>query len=245
VLTFLPFFLVSFYLSYKGIRTMARTGEVVFYLCVAGLALMLFLSLGVCNAYYLRPMLKNPVFRTLKGCYSGILWYGQPLILLFFAGRIKKERRFNLSVTISFCVCAMLGTLLFAVFTGIYGDIAVRQIYSLTKMTKYAIALSNVGRFDYVATLLLVAASVLSLSVPFVMAVDCLSFVFDKKYVWLTSLICSTAMLVVVAIFHMRFQTVLDLFGAYFSPVMIFLAYAVPIITLLLRRTSREKVFEK
>jgi len=236
VFTFLPFFIISFYVCLKGVKAMARTGEIIFWLTAIGFGLVIFLSIGTTNFYYLKPILKNPINRTLFASYNGFIWYGQPLILLFLAGKIKKEKRFNLSVILSFCVSAAVCVFLYAVFTGIYGDLSVRQIYSLTKMTKYAIALSNVGRFDYVATLLLTMGSILSLSVPLVFAVECLSLVFGNKRKWLIALIANGAMLIFVAIFHMRFQTILDLFEKIFTPIMIFLVYVLPPFFLLFRR---------
>ena len=166
VLTFMPFFIVSLYLSLKGLKVMSRVGEIMFWFTVAGFSLTVFLSVGTFRPYYLLPLLKNPLNRTLSAIYNAAIWYGQPIVVLFLAGRIKKEKHFYLSVAITFAATALFSVFVFALFTGIYGDIAVRQIYAIAKMTKYSIALSNVGRFDYVASLLINFASVLSLSVP-------------------------------------------------------------------------------
>lgn len=239
VLTFLPFFLISFYFSLKGINATARTGEILFFLTASAFLLITFLSLGSARPYYLRPMLKNPVFRTLKASYSGLLWHGQPLMLLFFAGRIKTEKRFSLSVITSFAAAAFICVFMYALFTCIYGDIAVRQIYALTKMTKYAIALSNVGRFDYVATLLVTAGATLTLSLPFVLAVDCFTQAIGRDKRLVPALALNLSALVLVAIYHMRFRTVMDLFEKFFIPAMIALVYILPTCTLLLRRTSQ------
>lgn len=236
VLTFLPFFFVSFYLCLKGIRVMARTGEIVFWFTALGLLLVIFLSIGTTDPYYLMPVLKNPVKQTLTATYSGLIWYGQPIILLFLMGGIKREKRFNLSLIISFTVAALLCVVIYAIFIGIYGDIAVRQIYALTKMTKYAIALSNVGRFDYIASILLAVSSVLALAAPLVLAMECIKHVFGGKRKWLLALIINGVMLIVTVALQLYFQTVLDLFSRYFTPVMFILVYLLPPLVLLIKR---------
>lgn len=246
VLTFLPFFLASFYFSLKGVNALARTGEIIFWFTALGILLIFFLSVGSARPYYLRPMLKNPINLTLKASYTGLLWHGQPIALLFLAGRIKREGRFFLPVCIAFAVSAATCILLYALFTGIYGDIAVRQIYALTKMTKYAIALSNVGRFDYVATLLVTFGSILALAVPFVFSVDCFKTAFSLKKSLVPALALNLAMLALVAIFHMRFRTVLDLFERIFIPVMLVLVYALPTLSLLIKgREKRAPLYQK
>lgn len=239
VLTFLPFFFVSFYMCVKGLTAMARTGEIIFWFTALGLVLVIFLSLGTAKAYYLMPVLKNPVKQTLSASYSGLIWHGQPLILLFLMGGIKKEKHFGVSVTISVAVSFLLCVIIYAIFIGIYGDIAVRQIYALTKMTKYAIALSNVGRFDYVASLLLTVSSVLALSVPLALSTECLKHVFGDKRRWLLALIVNGSVMLVTITFQLYFQTVLDLFGRYFTPVAITMVYLLPPFALLLKRKEQ------
>ncbi len=245
VLTFLPFFLVSFYMCVKGLKTMARTGEITFWFTIFGLSLVLFLSIGTTEFYYLQPVLKNPLKQTLTATYSALIWYGQPIILLFLSGKIKREKKFELSVVISFVFIALVCVLMFAVFTGIYGDIAVRQIYALTKMTKYAIALSNVGRFDYIATLFLVATGVLSLSVPLIFATECLTCVFGSKRRWLLALIVNALMLGVISGFDLYFQNIINFFEKYFTPVMFTLVYAVTPLMLLFRRIPENALLKK
>ncbi len=238
VFTFLPFFLVCFYLCVKGLRTMARTGEIVFWFTAVAFCIIIFLSIGTFRPYYLMPVLKNPLKRTLTAIYSGAMWYGQPIILLFLMGGIKIEKRFNLKIALSFISASLVCVLMFAIFTGIYGDISARQIYAITRMTKYSIALSNVGRFDFVATLLLSASAVLSLSAPLIFAVECLRMVFGSKRIWLLSLIVNAAMLAVLYFFRLYYQAVADMFERYFSPAMIALVYVLPPFVLLLRRNK-------
>jgi len=239
IINFLPFFLVCFYFCIKGINAMARTGEIIFWSTLAGMALIFFLSAGTAELYYLMPILKNPVKQTFTGIYNGAMWYGQPIILLFLMGKIKKDKRFNLSVALSFTAAALTCVLTFVIFTGIYGDVAVRQIYSLTKMTKYSIALSNVGRLDYIATLFIAASSVLSLSVPLIFATDCLKTVFPLKRGWIIPLGVSLAMLIFTCVFHTRFKATVDFFEKFFTPVMILLVYALPIALLFFKKEKK------
>ncbi len=241
VFTFLPFFLVSAYMCVHGLRPMARTAEIVAWFTAIGLLLVTFLSFSSVDFFYLQPFLKNPILQTLNANYKALVWYGQPLVLLFMAGKIKKEKHFNLAVGLTFAVTSLLVILLFAFFTGIYGDIAVRQLYALSKMTKYSIALNNVGRFDYIATLMLVMSGVLSLSVPLVFSTICLreSFGIGKSLVY--ALIINGLVAVALSVFGLYFNKTVEIFENYFSPVMILLAYVFPLLMLIIGKNPTVK----
>ena len=239
VFTFLPFFLVSAYMCVHGLRPMARTAEIVAWFTATGLVLVTFLSVSSVDFLYLRPVLKNPVGQTLSGSYKAMIWYGQPVVLLFMAGKIKKEKHFKLSVGITFGVAAAIVVLLFAFFTGIYGDIAVRQLYALSKMTKYSIALNNVGRFDYIATLMLVTAGVLSLSVPLVFSTMCFNTAFGKGKPFVFAIIINALIATVLSIFNLYFNRTIELFENYFSPVMLLLVYVFPLVMLIIGKKRR------
>lgn len=245
VFTFLPFFLVSTYICVKGFRNMARTGEIVVWFTVIGLTLVFFLSVSSVDLFYLRPVLKNPFFQTLSGCYRGLIWYGQPIILFFLAGKIKKGKNFSLHVALTFGITSLIVVLLFAFFTGIYGDIAVWQLYALTKMTKYSIALSNVGRFDYVATLMMVMSGVLSLSVPLVFSTECFKQAIGKGKSILYAAITNGIVMAVLVVFALYFSKTVDIFEYYLSPLMIVLVYVFPSVMVVLGRKTNGSVIEK
>lgn len=236
VLTFLPFFFVAFYLSVKGFRTMGRLGEIIAWLTAAGLALVLFLSVGSADPYLMLPLFKNPLKRTLSAFYSGFVWYGQPIIILFMMGGLKKEKGTAKAVAITFAAASAVTVVIFALVRAIYGDLAVRQVHAVTKMTKYAIALSNVGRFDYIATLLLNFGSVLSLAVPLIFATECLKKAFGSLLSWPFALAANGIVLAATVAVYPYIETAIELFAKYFTPFVMIFAYVIPFITLLLRR---------
>ena len=245
VITFLPFFFVAFYACVKGLKVMGRTAEMLIWPSVLGLLLAIGLAFVSVDFNNLQPVLKNPLKQTLTGSYSGLIWYGQPLMLFFLTGKIRKEKHFNAWATVAFCAAAFLSEVIFVSFTAIYGVLAPREIYALPKMTKYGITLANILRFDYIATLLLLTSSTLSLTVPLIFAVECLCEVFgeNKRTIFSAAIAVSGAILTVVM--RLRFREIVMLFEKYFTPIMCVLCYIIPLITLIFGRKNNEKILEK
>lgn len=245
VLTFLPFFFIAFYLCVKGLKTMSRLSEIIIWMTALGLGLALFLSFSDARPQYLLPILKNPLNLTLSAVYGAFIWYGQPLVILFLMGGIKRDRHFCRDVIITYAAAMIVCVLFIALFISIYGDFAPRQIYAVGRMTKYAIALANVGRFDYIATLLLNFSSVLALSVPLIFATECLRQVFGGKRMWLLSLIVNGIMFLSTVILHASFSAVIEAFAKYFTPAMLFFAYIMPLATLFMKRRKTDALLQK
>ena len=236
VITFLPAFFVIFYLCLKGVKIMARTAEFMFRLIVAALAAAVFMSAFSFNPFYLLPIARNPLNLTLKASYGGMLWYGQPLAILFLAGGIKGEKGKLKGLILSFAAASLICVVVFAFFTGIFGDLAPRKTYALPKMMKYAVVLSNMIRFDYLAVLLLVAASVLSLSVPSVLATECVEKLVGGKGKWIAAVAIVGAQFAVIAALHSKTWDLISALQKYFTPAMIALAYIVPALVLFFGR---------
>ena len=241
VFTFIPFFALAFYFCLKGLKVMARTGEILLRFTVIGFALAIVLSIFECDLFYLLPIMKNPVNLTLNASYSGLIWYGQPLILFFLAGRIKPEKHFNISVIASFAAAALLCVTVYALFTGIYGDLAPRQTYAINKMTKYSLFSANTLRFDYIVTLLLTAGSVLALAAPLAFAADCVKTAFGGIKPWIFSLSLCAAACVTVLLTPLYFRAIIDFFEKFFTPVMAFLAYAAPVLITIFGKNRKDK----
>lgn len=235
-LTFLPFFVVAYYFCIKGLRTAGACAEILFWVLFLGTIMVIFLCLGACDAYNLLPIGKNPVKRTLTASYNAVSWYGQPIVILFLAGRLKSVGKIYKSFLPAFILCVAVTVFLYACFTAVYGDIAVRQVYSLTKMTKYSIALSNVGRFDYVAALLVISASTLSISVPILLCAECLCYVLGCKSRVLPSVLPCAVLLLSTVLLNLRFQTLTGFIQTYATPFLLIMTYVLPPLLLLIKK---------
>ena len=137
---------------------------------------------------------------------------------------------------LSFAAASLICLVVFAFFTGIFGDLAPRKTYALPKMMKYAVVLSNMIRFDYFAVLLLVAASVLSLSVPSVLATECVEKLVGSKGKWIAAVAIVGAQFAVIAALHSKTWDLISALQKYFTPAMIVLAYVVPALVLFFGR---------
>ncbi|MBQ7165292.1 MAG: GerAB/ArcD/ProY family transporter [Clostridia bacterium] len=247
VATFVPLFFLAFYFAVKGMKTFTRASEILFRLTLAGTILAVALSIFQADFFNLLPVMKNPPKQTFYAGYMGLLWHGQPLALLFLAGRIKKEKGFYLRVALSFAAAAALCVLLLAVFTGIYGDLAPRETYAINKMTKYSLFSSTVMRFDYAVTILITAGSLIALAAPLVFATDCAIKVFGNKRVWLIALVPCGALCAMTLFMPLYFRAIIEIFEKFFTPAMAFFAYAVPPLALLLTKKGKrrkEKIYE-
>ena len=247
VITFLPAFIVIFYLCLKGVKIMARTAEFMFRLLAVALAAAVFMSAFSFNPYYLLPIARNPLNLTLSASYSGLLWYGQPLFILFLAGGLKGGKGDLKGLIVSFSAAAVICVALLAAFTGIFGDLAPRKTYALPKMMKYAVILSNMVRFDYLAVLMLVAASVLSLSVPSVIAVECVEKLTGGKYKWIAAILVVGGQFAAMVALQSETLDVITALQKYFTPAILFFTYIIPPLVLIFgrKRDAKKAIYKE
>ena len=231
LLIFMPFFIVSFYLITKGVTAFCRSVELMGFIWLFAIVIIFALSVPVGEYSSLLPIIQ-PASKIANGSKEILLWFGDPVSLLFFAEFLQDKKGLTKKTTISFFIGAIVTVILIVIFYSIFQDIAPRQYYAPIKMSKYSITLSNIGRLDYFAALMFSTISVYSVTMPIMLASICISKVLPLKNKWIVPLITTFIELVAVFIFQNEIFDNIVFINDYILPFMLIMSYVFPIVLL-------------
>lgn len=236
VLTYIPIFAITFYVSLKGIKSFSRSMEIVTILFFVGISIILLLSFNVGDYDNLLPFFSKNPKSMLEGAFKTLLWFGDPIYILFFLNEIKKDNKMTKKVVISYLVSAIIILIVLTVFYAIFGSIAKRQFYAPIKMSKYSITLSNIGRFDYVGSLILSFASIFLIAMPLMFSSSLIKRVYSFKKAYTAPLIVNGLALLLTLVFENGFFSILRWFQNYGIFILITFTYLIPLITFIVYR---------
>ena len=234
-LTFMPFFIVAFYIVLKGIRPYARSLELCLWLFIGGIAVLFLLSAFSGDYSSLLPIIPSSN-AFLNGSLKSLIWFGDPLYLLFFAGKIKKSVNHNKKIIISYVIYAVLTLIFLVMFYSIFDAISERQYYASLKMSKYSISLSDIGRFDYLGAFLLSGINVFQVCLPLIFASILIAHALNFKNKVIPALIVTLLEFVLSVLTQNDFFKSLSFIQNYAVYFFILMTYFVPIIIFLKRR---------
>ncbi|MBR6736928.1 MAG: GerAB/ArcD/ProY family transporter [Clostridia bacterium] len=232
LLTFMPFYLVAFYIILKGFTSFSRSVEITFWLFVLGLIITF--SLSIPSGKYQRLL---PLYTTgeklLSGTHSALIWFGDPVILLFLYEFVENKKGLFKKTAISFTASAVTTVLLIVVFYAVFGTIAERQYFAPLKMSKYSITLSNIGRLDYMGALLFSLVSVFSLTLPLMISSLCFTKIFSFKKQFVIPLVICVAQGVLSYFFQNELFPLAEFFTSYVWVFYSVLCYLIPLVILI------------
>lgn len=241
--TFLPVYLILFYVSLKGLWAFSKSVNVIIWGLIVGVIIVLLLSLSATEFNHILPLFAKPFKNVLNGSFKSALWFGDPLYLLFFSKHVDNEEKINKKIIIAYIISVLVYTVGLIIFYSVFENIAVRQYFAPLKMSKYSVTLSNIGRFDYLATLLIITANVYALALPLAIASNLLTQIFNFKNKYIAPLIVTIISLTLTIIFEHGFYANLDFCQNYLVWFLMAVTYILPIITaLLLRRKHYERI---
>ena len=244
---YLPVCLVLLYISVKSARTYGRIGELLFVLSIISFALIFVLALDSFDPKELLPFLFDGIGPIAKGCFQVVFWFGDFLLMVHFFGRISDPENAFKKILVYAFVCMALTVFFMILFTGIFGAVAVKQIFALSKISKYNLVLSEVGRFDWFAVLILLGGILFGAAVNLGAAVQLFQDAFGiKKKTWIA--VAMTAILLAAGLlFNNSFNALFDLFSGPLIWFFLFMQYLMPVVLFVLSfffRRSYERILK-
>ena len=236
--TFMPFFIVAFYIAIKGLKPFAKSMEFCIWIFGFGLVITILLSVSAGDYWALLPLFAKSPRQLLSASFKSILWYGDPLFLLYFLGHTEKDSKVFKKLILSFIVYSLITITVFVIFYAIFSSIAERQYYAILKMSKYSITLSNIGRYDYIASLLLSAISVYQTALPLMLATICLNDCFSFKNKFISPFIVFGVVIKLTLLKQNHFFPSIYFVQKYLTYFFIAMTYIIPLLLFLIRRKS-------
>ena len=167
------------------------------------------------------------------------------LELTFLIASLLLYNNITKKLTLSFIVYSVITIGIFVIFYSIFSSIAERQYYAILKMSKYSITLSNIGRYDYIASLLLSAISVYQTSLPLLLASMALKDCFPFKNRFISPIIILAVTLIITLLTQNHFFPSIEFIQKYLSYFFIAMTYILPLLTLLLLNRRKQLWFLK
>lgn len=167
---FYPLFLITFYTSLKGLKTLGRAAQFCLPICWAGLGTILLLSVSSGDWTALFPLFYGSKSGAIE-LLSTICWFDDALYLLFFMGHFRRDGHDRLRIILSYVLPFAFTLAFFCCFYAVFSFVAPSQVIAVKETGIFAVTLQNVGRFDYFAMFLIALASVLSTAFPIVTSV--------------------------------------------------------------------------
>ena len=230
LLTFMPFFIIAFYIIIKGFTPFGRSYEMCLWVYVFGIVSILMLSLFAGKYTALLPIIGDNPSRILIGSFKSLIWFGDPIYILFFAGYISNFKEKLKGSVKAYIIYALTTLTILVVFYAVFETIAPRQYYATLKMSKYSIALSNIGRFDYISAFMLAAMCVFEVCLPLLFANLCLNKFFNFKRPFVAPLIIIVLEVAFAILTENVFLSAINFFSNYIVWFFIIMNYLLPLI---------------
>lgn len=235
---FAPIFLFTAFFSYKGLRAIARTADVAIWFTITAIVVIASLSVSAADLSNLLPLLDVSATEIFKGSFMTSLWFFDSPYLLFFLGHFKGEKKQTLKITAAYFGFALLVIIYMAIMQCEFGTLTERQFFSPVKMGKYSVAVSNIGRIDYLAVFAIIFSCVFNVGLPLVFATQCLNKCFDFKHKIVPCLIVNGAVGIIVLITENYYFLAREFFQRFITPFFIAVVLILPLAALFFRRKT-------
>lgn len=242
--TFIPYFIVLIYTACKGARVLGRNADLYWFFIVCAFALLLILSVESADFSNLLPMLYDGPLPVLKGVWGNLTWFGDFVVLLAFLGKIRYtsgDRKKIWPVLTGGAVAVGTAVLFMTLTVAVFGPTVVKQVFALTRISKYSAFLSNSGRFDWLAIILLMIGIFLNSAVMLYAAAESLRQIYGGKSTLLPTLICGGILFALLVLIGDNFTQAYQLYSQILTPAALVLQILLPACTPLLALRYRRR----
>lgn len=245
MLYFLPFFFVAFYFCINKLRVIGRASDIMWAVTI--IAFILLLSLSVANADFtaILPIGARGGLNVVKGAYSSLTWFGDAVYFMFFIGNFKYSEKDGRKILLSYLISALILLLFLILFYAVFTSIAHRQRFGLTEISKYTTVINNIGRFDYLAIMMILLSTMFSLSLPLFFASKVLDRIFSINKRWISPLIVVGVQLIVIVVFYQFTYSIETFILNYLGIFFLIMSNVLPIvISLTVKKPKKEINYE-
>ena len=145
-------------------------------------------------------------------------------------GRTHIKKGLVLPLSLCLIACYISVILIIVLFFGVFGEVSMSKIFSLSQMSHYSLILSNIGRIDSIASFMLDFARLFALTIPLILCAECLKCIFGESTP--STLIVSGAICIITFIFILIFNEknifAFNLINKYLKYFFIFINYILP-----------------
>ena len=239
IISFAPFFALALFASIKGFKSIGRMADILMQVFAVSFVIIMVLSLPEAKFGELLPILSTPPTKIFQTALGSMTWFTDCVFLLFFLGHFRYEKLSTVKVMVAYSVGAILTLLFLAVFYAIFGDIAIRQQFTLAQISKYTTTFSSLGRIDFLFIYALTLVLVFYLIVPITMCVHCIQHVIPCRPLY-PALGVNAILLIFTLAFTGIYSSLQEFMTYKMWYVFILFAYLAPLLALLLKKEKKQ-----
>lgn len=225
---FFPVFLITLFLSVKGLKVFARCSEFASFITCTGLAVIFYLSVGSGNFANLLPLFGGNRMGVAEAVAKNVFWFNDAVYILLFLGHFENEKKMRLKIYFSYATSAVVTVFFFLCFYSVFYTVSPAQKNALSTISIFSVTLVNVGRFDFLALFMLLISAVFALAMPLFAATKCLCRAFGTKRTLFPGLAVNGAAFFLVAFFSNKLNDIIGFYQVYFAPFMWICGYLIP-----------------
>ncbi len=243
VLTFAPFFLFSLFLCAKPLSCRGRLWDLLGPLAIVAFVGVLAFSVGQADFGALLPAGISGVGSIFKGAARSLGWFCDSAILLVLLGKLEYRKGIALRGMLFYLLGGAAVLLFLAVFYGVFSDIALRQIFAFTKISKYFSGITVLGRIDFLFIYLLAFVMAFYCSLPLHACVECANLLFGdgKVKTPLYSAAVNAVMFSLTVLLNLSFLRTGEVILYKLFWIFLLFCLLLPVLSVFLRRTPHEK----
>jgi len=148
---FLPAFFIAGYMAIKGVNTLGRSLEIFAFFVAIGLVLCFINTAGIIPLDTNLPYFRNGIMESLQGTLSSSLYIGNPLVLLFFMGKVKIVKKMTLKTVLSSVVIMIFVILNDFSFYNLMGNSVIYSSYALNHISQFNPYVSDLGHLTWLS----------------------------------------------------------------------------------------------
>jgi len=234
------FLIVLYFVASRGVNSIARMSEILFWIIIVGVLGCLFISIGATKFYRLLPIMENGFNGFIDTGRRYNLWFGDFLILFMFMGRLDNDIKYRW-VVMGYAISAFIVVVLFCEFYSIYENMAIYENQGLVDVTQFALIGLDIGRIDRILVLFGFFATLITPALCVFIVAECLSNGFNirsNKYFILTALV---AIYVLDIFFFSDIAFAISVYANYISYLSVFVYVVLTVVLFLLALIKKAK----
>ena len=237
-LSFAPLFALLLFACTQSLRALGRAMDVALPLSAVCFPVLLLLALPDADFAALLPLFGRGGKELAAAALHSLPWYTGAPCLLCLIGNFEYEKGCAKKVLLAYAAGGAATLAFLAVFCGVFGDIAFLQHNALAQISKYATALTPLGRIDLLFIIALTLVLVIAVCVPVRLCVDCLENAFGGPHALHAALVCAL-LLGLTVLLDPAFREAQAMLSERMWPLFALFGYALPLLAALLLRERK------
>ena len=231
----LPLMALIGFMTYKGIRNIARVSEMINLAIVIGCLYIAFQSFSSADPTAYIPMFKDGVTPLLKSGFNHLSWFGSASFMMLLFGKVvfSSEKKWTMIRYLIFAI--VLVQIMYYVFYGIFDNISATHNFCLSDISQFSSQESSINELSWLIVALWVVAQAVQLALYSYCMMQAIKFTFNIKnnsvpiiivmaYILIWSLVGENT-IGLERLFFTPFASIIIILAQYVIPIVLYIGY--------------------